>query len=1068
MRRLFTCLNLDKIRLILLVIVTLTGNQLLGQINQWEVTTLIEPSAGYIKFDHDGNENFYLFDNYGEKIYLDNSSALKGSNYCKILSNGYWSVYKDSKYHIYDQSMNFIETINYSGNYYIDIHDMNILPNGHYILICVENRTMDLSKIVDGGQENATVIGAHLIEVDKDGNVYWTWSSFDHYKITDITDEIDLTQPVVPFTHANSVTTDLDGNILLSCRNLDEITKINKETGAIIWRMGGSACKNNEFLFLNDTIDGFFGFSHQHSLVVLPNGNFLLYDNGTMKPNQYSRAVEYAVNQNTKVVTKVWDCSESSNGYYSSKGSVQRLENGNTLINWGEDKITEVRPDNSIAFEMRSKVYFPVYRAFRYITKMNAVGKDISAPGIYDFNDSKYKTNIKIDVKSLVGKSYAMVEKHNYSPSRQSFSVNNFSKILPYRWVFSKRGISSVLGEISINLDSINYNGDRRKLTIYGRTSEAMGSFDELTTNYDESNNILKANFNTLGEFIIGSNELDKPVIVSPVNDSQMPIKDGVLRWNRIKGAIAYRIEVAEESNFEKRRIDTTVSDSDFFIYELLNLKTKYYWRVAGLNSKDTSEWSDYGTFITKIAPPRLVEPLNESRGLLKSVTFKWNRISDLSTYWIQIAKQEDFSDIYYEKKNISDTTFNYSVDENYRIYYWRICSIEGADTSYWSKPNNFITIMSSPEVITPSDKQINVPINDGVIRWNDVTGSTSYIIQVSKNINFTENIIDEIVSANEFKYKKLEPFQNYWLRIKAFNPLDSSDWSNSISFITELAKPQLSVPDNGADEVEIGSDIVWNKVNNAEYYHLQISLSDKFESILFEVDSISTEIFKEWDTPKNTKVFWRVKAHKENFESDWSEVWSFSTETGLYLSTPILTAPSDMSHDIGRSGTLNWKRVKNADGYILWVSKSELFEDFVINDSNVIEESYNYKDFEYDSTYYWVVKAYNQSKESRWSRVYSFKVKSAINIEDFNSEEEMIIYPQPAASYFIIKSNSETERTYLEIINPIGEIIMKKNLNFSDNESSVINTTGFNNGLYFIKLTNNSESKIYKLLIFK
>ena len=51
-----------------------------------------------------------------------------------------------------------------------------------------------------------------------------------------------------------------DGNLLLSCRHLDEVIKINKNTGNIMWRLGGEASKNNEFTFLNDTTDGFVGF----------------------------------------------------------------------------------------------------------------------------------------------------------------------------------------------------------------------------------------------------------------------------------------------------------------------------------------------------------------------------------------------------------------------------------------------------------------------------------------------------------------------------------------------------------------------------------------------------------------------------------------------------------------------------------------------------------------------------------------------------------------------------------------------------------------------------------------
>ena len=38
-----------------------------------------------------------------------------------------------------------------------------------------------------------------------------------------------------------------DGHILLSSRRLSEITKINRQSGKIIWRLGGA---NNQFKFV--------------------------------------------------------------------------------------------------------------------------------------------------------------------------------------------------------------------------------------------------------------------------------------------------------------------------------------------------------------------------------------------------------------------------------------------------------------------------------------------------------------------------------------------------------------------------------------------------------------------------------------------------------------------------------------------------------------------------------------------------------------------------------------------------------------------------------------------------
>jgi hypothetical protein len=55
----------------------------------------------------------------------------------------------------------------------------------------------------------------------------------------------------VDWTHSNAVEFDYNGHLLLSSRPLNEITKINRQTGNVMWRFGG---KYNNFTFIGDTV----------------------------------------------------------------------------------------------------------------------------------------------------------------------------------------------------------------------------------------------------------------------------------------------------------------------------------------------------------------------------------------------------------------------------------------------------------------------------------------------------------------------------------------------------------------------------------------------------------------------------------------------------------------------------------------------------------------------------------------------------------------------------------------------------------------------------------------------
>ena len=87
----------------------------------------------------------------------------------------------------------------------------------------------------------------------------------------------------VGYAHGNSIDMAADGNLILSCRHLDAVVKINSQTGNIIWRLGG---RKSDFVFLDDPLGGP---SHQHCARMLANGNLLMFDNGNLHHPPVSR-----------------------------------------------------------------------------------------------------------------------------------------------------------------------------------------------------------------------------------------------------------------------------------------------------------------------------------------------------------------------------------------------------------------------------------------------------------------------------------------------------------------------------------------------------------------------------------------------------------------------------------------------------------------------------------------------------------------------------------------------------------------------------------------------------------
>ena len=265
---------------------------------------------------------------------------------------------------ILNEYMNETDTLECVNGYLADFHDILLLENGGYLLQTYDSIYVDMSQIDPGGNTNAMIIILLIQEFDSNKNLIFEWNAWEHLNIGDY-HNLNLTSNRIVWMHGNSIHIDLDSNILVSNRRSSEVIKINRNNGDVIWFFGGP---NNEFSITNDAYNGF---SRQHDVRRIENGNILLFDNGNDHDPPISRAVEYEIDESEKTANLVWDFSHPEGYVGLAMGSVQRLPNNNTLINWGRlvDQgavITEVDYDKIIVFEIQYPNPFYCYRVTKH------------------------------------------------------------------------------------------------------------------------------------------------------------------------------------------------------------------------------------------------------------------------------------------------------------------------------------------------------------------------------------------------------------------------------------------------------------------------------------------------------------------------------------------------------------------------------------------------------------------------------------------------------------------------------------------------------------------------------
>lgn len=304
-----------------------------------------------------------ILDGTGQPVFYRRMSPGVAALDFKRQPNGLLTYYDqaDGYYSVLDSAYTRVDTYRAGNGYSTDQHELQLLPDGHALLMIYDPQTVDMSRIAPGGNPAATVVGLVIQELDAQKQVVFEWRSWDHFQITDATAE-DLTAAFIDYVHGNALERDADGNILLSSRHMDEITKIDRQTGDIIWRLGG---KHNQFAFVNDPQP----FVHQHDIRRLPNGNITLFDNQTGQTPAASRAVEYRLDETNKTATRVWQYRPEPATYSVAMGSTQRLPNGNTVIGWGAASaplVTEVTPDGNKVVELETTASLVSYRALRF------------------------------------------------------------------------------------------------------------------------------------------------------------------------------------------------------------------------------------------------------------------------------------------------------------------------------------------------------------------------------------------------------------------------------------------------------------------------------------------------------------------------------------------------------------------------------------------------------------------------------------------------------------------------------------------------------------------------------
>jgi hypothetical protein len=212
-------------------------------------------------------------------------------------------------------------------------------PLAHHDFWLHEDGTLTYPAYDKRMSDEREITGDQLVERSPDGTERVLWTSWDtHEFVNGISGET----PIGFYTIANQVNYDsAEDAYWVSVRNLDTILKLDRDSGSLIWQLGGD---DSDF-----QVDS--PFVGQHGFDVV-GGDLLVHDNSSSE-TRLSRIVYYQLDEEVMTAELQQSYTYADDYYTSSLGDALALDDGNTLAIWSSAaEIQELTPEGTVVRKM--------------------------------------------------------------------------------------------------------------------------------------------------------------------------------------------------------------------------------------------------------------------------------------------------------------------------------------------------------------------------------------------------------------------------------------------------------------------------------------------------------------------------------------------------------------------------------------------------------------------------------------------------------------------------------------------------------------------------------------------
>lgn len=405
-----------------------------------------------------------------------------------------------------------------------------------------------------------------------------------------------------------------------------------------------------------------------------------------------------------------------------------------------------------------------------------------------------------------------------------------------------------------------------------------------------------------------------------------------------------------------------------------------------------------------------------------------WNSVA--ATYGVQCYISHDIAGSTSTWSNTSsDYTERYNqilqvrataVDFNPGQVFYSAGYLNGPNTTgfgQYLKENVYQYPAIPPKIVRDDEHQLlvnpgkvsNLALNSTTLSWTAVNSSTKHryaVYAIPLSIGVADASSSIHTDDGGFKAEYLidvtfnsslsgVPTGSYWYAVTAIDRY-GYEWEAATLNAPKLGNVSLALdaPTSGVTLPFGDNSFSWT--SDGTSFLFQISTSEDFNRPLIEEEltnksytlNITPEVFEDGGT-----YYWRVVASKDNYNSAWSEVRSFTIEPRPFIQLTLLSPENNSTIDSDKI-TFEWEGIEGAT-YTFEIAEYSSFNT-ILRTATLTNTNYSLdkSSFTGGKTYFWRVKAVKDGYQPTTSNYYSFKTPKVEGelVDGISIEKEWLI----------------------------------------------------------------------------